>query len=340
MVAWISEYGLFLAKVLTFLLAALVLLAAVAAARGKQRRGEGVLQITSVNERLQRMSDRLAEQVLDKAGLKQRARQKKADQKARERHPEQRSRLYVLDFHGDIKASALDSLRHEVTAVLEMARPADEVLVRLESGGGMVHAYGLAAAQLVRLREAGIPLVVSVDKVAASGGYMMACIADRILAAPFAMLGSIGVVAQLPNFNKLLKKHDVDYEMLTAGEYKRTLTLFGENTDKGREKFQQDLENIHALFKVFVSRYRPALDIDKVATGEVWFGSDALERALADSLTTSDEYLSRRAADSDVYELHYVMRKGLQERVAAGMSSSADRLLLTWLSRLNNQYFH
>lgn len=340
MVAWISEYGLFLAKVMTFLLAALVLLAAVAAARGKQRRGEGVLQVTSVNERLQSMSDLLAEEVLDKPARKQRARQLKIERKARERNPEQRSRLYVLDFHGDIKASALDSLRHEVTAVLELARPTDEVLVRLESGGGMVHAYGLAAAQLVRLREAGIPLVVSVDKVAASGGYMMACIADRILAAPFAMLGSIGVVAQLPNFNRLLKKHDVDYEMLTAGEYKRTLSLFGENTDKGREKFQQDLENIHSLFKLFVSRYRPVLDVDRVATGEVWFGSDALERALVDSLTTSDEYLSRRAADSDVYELHYEIRKGLQERVAAGMSGSLDRLLLTWLSRFNNQHFH
>ena len=105
------------------------------------------------------------------------------------------------------------------------------------------------------------------DKVAASGGYMMACIGDRILSAPFAVLGSIGVVAQIPNLHRLLKKHDVDYEVLTAGEYKRTLTVFGENTDKGRQKFQEDLELTHVLFKDFVSRYRPQLDIDQVLGG-------------------------------------------------------------------------
>ncbi|MFZ2288520.1 MAG: protease SohB [Halopseudomonas yangmingensis] len=337
---WMSEYGLFLAKVMTVLLAVLAVMLMVAVSRGQRRRGEGELQVTPLNQRLERMSDRLAASVLSRPGLKQRNRERKRLDKAREKEAESRPRVYVLDFHGDIKASALEGLRHEITAVLELARPKDEILVRLESGGGMVHAYGLAAAQLVRVREAGIPLVVSVDKVAASGGYMMACIGDRILAAPFAMLGSIGVIAQLPNFNRLLKKHDVDFEMLTAGEYKRTLTLFGENTEKGREKFQQDLENIHKLFKEFVSRYRPELNVGEVATGEVWFGSEALERSLVDSLITSDQYISSRVADADLFEVHFVVRKRLQEKLAGSLSTAVDRLLLTWLSRLNKQYFH
>ena len=184
-----------------------------------------------------------------------------------------------------------------------------------------------------------LPLTVCVDKVAASGGYMMACIADRILAAPFAMLGSIGVVAQLPNFHKVLRKHDIDYEMLTAGEYKRTLTLFGENTEKGREKFQEDLENIHRLFKQFVGRYRPALNIDEVATGEVWFGSEALEKALADELKTSDEYISQRIRQADVFEVHFQRPKKLQDRFSSTASATLDRLLLTWVSRFHNQRF-
>ena len=173
----------------------------------------------------------------------------------------------MLDFDGDIKASAVEHLRHEITALLSLATPQDEVVVRLESGGGMVHSYGLAPRNWRRIRQAGVPLTICVDKVAASGGYMMACIGDRILSAPFAILGSIGVVAQLPNLHRLLKKHDVDFEVLTAGEYKRTLTVFGENTDKGREKFQEDLEITHELFKDFVARYRPQLAIDEVATG-------------------------------------------------------------------------
>lgn len=245
----------------------------------------------------------------------------------------------MLNFNGDIKASALESLRHEVTAVLELATPRDEIVLRLESGGGMVHAYGLAASQLTRVRDAGVPLTICVDKVAASGGYMMACIGDRVLAAPFAMLGSIGVVAQLPNFHRVLKKHDVDYEMLTAGEYKRTLTLFGENTEKGREKFQEDLENIHRLFKQFVSRYRPVLNVDEVATGEVWFGTEALQKALADEIRTSDEYISQRIRQADVFEVHFHRPKKLQDRLSSTMSAALDRLLLTWVSRLYNQRF-
>lgn len=336
---WLAEYALFLAKAFTIVVAIFLVLMMLAALKSRSRRSEGVLTVNRLNEQLARSTERLGSAVLEKAAFKSMQKARKLAEKGRAKGDPDRVKVFVLNFDGDIKATALENLRHEVTAVLELATPKDEVVVKIESGGGMVHAYGLAASQLVRVRDAGVPLTVCVDKVAASGGYMMACIGDRILAAPFAMLGSIGVVAQIPNFNKLLRKHDVDYEMLTAGEYKRTLTLFGENTEKGREKFQEDLESIHRLFKDFVGRYRPILDIETVATGEVWFGLEALENALADELKTSDEYISQRIRTADVFEVHYAVRKRMQDKLASGLSASLDRLLLTWASRFHNQRF-
>ncbi|MDC0524502.1 protease SohB, partial [Porticoccaceae bacterium] len=214
------------------------------------------------------------------------------------------------------------------------ATPKDEVLLRLESSGGMVHSYGLASSQLDRLRKKNIPLTVCVDKVAASGGYMMACVADKILAAPFAIIGSIGVIAQMPNFNKVLKKHDVDFELLTAGEHKRTLTMFGENTDKGREKFIEELEETHELFKDYVSTRRPQVDIDKIATGEIWYGARAQDMALIDDIQTSDEYLVSRIEEADVFKISYVFKKKLHERLGLAAEESADRLLVKWWARL------
>lgn len=168
---------------------------------------------------------------------------------------------------------------------------------------------------------------------------MMACIGEKIISAPFAVLGSIGVVAQLPNLHRLLKKHDIDFEVLTAGEYKRTLTIFGENTEKGRQKFQEDLEITHELFKNFVARYRPQLAIDEIATGEVWLGMSALEKQLVDELKTSDEYLAERAKTAELFHLHYAEKKSLQERIGLAASVALDRFALTWLSRLNQQRF-
>ena len=233
-----------------------------------------------------------------------------------------------------ISASAVGHLREEITAVLTQATPNDEVLLKLESAGGMVHSYGLASSQLDRLRKKNVPLTVCVDKVAASGGYMMACVADKILAAPFAIIGSIGVVAQMPNFNKVLKKHDVEFELLTAGEHKRTLTMFGENTEKGREKFIEELEDTHQLFKDYVSTRRPQVDIEKIATGEIWFGSRAKDMALIDDIQTSDEYLVSRIEEADVFEVAYVFKKKLHQRLGIAAEESADRLLLKWWSRL------
>ncbi|WP_248798641.1 protease SohB [Pseudomonas sp. MWU13-2105] len=337
---FVAEYASFLAKTVTLVVAIVVVLVTAAALRSKgRRRSAGQLQVSKLNDFYKGLRERLEQGVFDKDQLKSLRKQQAKGEKKHKKQPESKPRVFVLDFDGDIKASATESLRHEITALLSLATPKDEVVLRLESGGGMVHSYGLASSQLARLRQAGVPLTICIDKVAASGGYMMACIGDKIISAPFAFLGSIGVVAQLPNVNKLLKKHDIDFEVLTAGEYKRTLTVFGENTEKGREKFQQDLDITHHLFKNFVSQYRPQLAIDEVATGEVWLGVAALDKQLVDELKTSDEYLAERAKHAELFHLHYAERKSLQERVGLAAGASLDRVLLNWWSRLTQQRF-
>ncbi len=336
---FLAEYAGFLARTVTVVVAIVVVLLVIAVLRQKGQRSSGHLSVRKLNEFYRELREHLEDSVLHKDQLKRQRKAEAKAHKAEQKKPVEKPRVFVLDFDGDIKASATEQLRHEVTAVLSMAQPADEVVVRLESGGGMVHAYGLASSQLARLRDAGVPLTVCVDKVAASGGYMMACVANRVLAAPFAVLGSIGVVAQLPNVHRLLKKHDIDVEVLTAGEFKRTLTVFGENTEKGREKFQEDLELTHQLFKGFVSRYRPQLNIDKVATGEIWLGLSALEHELVDALQTSDEYLARRANEAELFQLRFINRKSLQERIGLAASVAIDRVLLGWWERLLQQRF-
>ena len=336
---FLAEYASFLAKTVTLVVAILVVLVTLAALRGRGRKTAGQLQVSKMNEFYKGLRDKLEQSLLSKDQLKALRKQQAKVDKKQKKQPEEKPRVFVLDFEGDIKASATESLRHEITALLTLATPADEVVLRLESGGGMVHSYGLASSQLARIRQAGIPLTICIDKVAASGGYMMACIGQKIISSPFAILGSIGVVAQLPNVNRLLKKHDIDYEVLTAGEYKRTLTVFGENTEKGREKFQQDLDITHQLFKNFVAQYRPQLEIDQIATGEVWLGVAAVEKLLVDELKTSDEYLSERAKQAQLFHLHYVQRKSLQERVGLAASHSAERVADSLWSRLTQQRF-
>lgn len=352
---FINEYGLFLAKVITIVIAIGFVAGLVAAAGSKNRkRGDkGHVEVVKLNDRFKHMTHALKQAALDDAERKADAKAEKKQEKAEQAEKKKalkaqakgdgkpkdsdKKRVFVLDFNGDIKASATDSLREEITAVLSLARPSDEVVVKLESGGGLVHSYGLASSQLARIRDRHIPLTVCVDKVAASGGYMMACVADRILAAPFAVLGSIGVVAQLPNFHKLLKKNNIDFEMFTAGEYKRTVTMFGENTKKGRDKFVEDLEDTHILFKEFVSEHRPQVEIDKVATGEIWFGRRAQSVKLIDELKTSDEYLVQLAEKADVFEVSFVHKKSLPEKLGMATEGAVDRLLLRWWQRSNNQ---
>ena len=249
---------------------------------------------------------------------------------------EERKRVFVLDFNGDIRASEVDLLREEISAVLAFASPSDEVVLRLDSAGGMVHSYGLAASQLERIKAAKIKLTICVDEVAASGGYMMACLADKLIAAPFSILGSIGVVAQLPNFHRVLKKHGVDYETFTAGEYKRTVTMFGENTEKGKEKFIEEIQDTHLLFKEFVAQARPNIDIDQVATGEVWFGRRALEHNLVDELNTSDDFLMKICESADVYQVRYEIKKSFGERISEMTVKTTTKVVTNTLEKMTS----
>lgn len=353
MIEFLTQYGLFLAKTATLVVAILLVVVLIVslASRRRQHQTEGHIEVKCLNDKYKDLYEALEENVIDEELLRQRIKderkQEKADAKARrkaakkgELEEEDKKRIYVIDFDGDMSASATDQLREEVTAILSIARAdKDEVVINLESPGGMVHAYGFAASQLERLRRKQIQLTICVDKVAASGGYMMACIGNHIIAAPFAVIGSIGVVAQLPNFHRLLKKHEIDYEVLTAGEYKRTLTVFGQNTDKGREKFVEELEETHQLFKDFVQEYRPSLEISKVATGEIWYGRQALKQGLVDSIMTSDEYLTEAANDADLYKVSYQYKKGLQDRLGELAADSSDKLLLRWWQRLGQRPF-
>ena len=313
---FISEYGLFLAKALTIVFSILLVMFFFFAASQRSKVGEdGRIEVKKLNESLDSLTDSLRTAILPISAQKKEQKRQKKERKSRARESkDDKPRAFIIDFKGDIQASAVTSLREEVTAVLAVAEERDEVLVRLESPGGVVHGYGLAASQLKRVRNKNIRLTVSVDKVAASGGYMMACIADNVISAPFALLGSIGVVAEIPNFHRLLKKNEVDYELVTAGEYKRTLTIFGENTEKGREKFAEELEDIHLLFKDFVSENRPSVSIEEVATGEAWFGTRALERKLVDELKTSDEYILELCTERDVFQVQYIQNKNRLDR--------------------------
>jgi len=318
------EYGLFLLKVVTIVVAIVVIIA-VAASAGRKASQEG-LEVESINKKYKALASSLRQAVLNKDQQKKAAKQEKKRDKAEAKEVSDRPRSFIINFKGDLKASAVPSLREEVSAVLDVATDDDEVVICLENHGGVVHEHGLAASQLARIRDRDIPLTVCVDKVAASGGYLMACVASKIYVAPFAILGSIGVLAQIPNFNRLLDSHGVDFEQVTAGKYKRTVTMFGENTDEDRAKLKEELEDVHGLFKAAVSKYRPGLDLDKVATGEHWYGTTALDLGLADEIKTSDELLTELAVDRDLYQLTYRIKQPLQKRLMANIDSTLEKV--------------
>lgn len=362
MAEFFFEYGLFAAKVITFILVLLIAIVAFVLILSGRERDNETIEIEKINDKFDAMRDALEAEVLSKEELKalkkQRKKEEKDEEKAhkkklKEREKAQsngtleisdknrsddeddtsendemeRGRLFVLRFMGDMQASEVESLREAITSVVLVAKPSDEVLVILDSAGGLVHNYGLGASQLRRLREHNIPLTVSVDLVAASGGYMMACVANKIIAAPFAVVGSIGVLAQIPNFNRLLEKYDVDIEQHTAGEFKTTLTMLGKNTDKARRKFQEELEDTHVLFKRFVKENRPILDIDKLATGEHWYGTEALNLKLIDEVMTSDDYLLNKSKHADIYEVNYLISESLSEKLSTFFHGMSMKLL-------------
>ena len=329
MAEFFLEYGLFLAKTITLVVAFVaIVLVVVAVASRKQPQGKDSIEIKKLNQKYDDMAMAVNSNILTKDEIKKISKEVKQKQKAKAKSKskeEQRKRIFVLNFHGDIRASAVASLREEITAILMVANENDEVFVKLDSGGGIVNAYGLAASQLMRVRDRNIPLTVAVDKVAASGGYMMACVANKILAAPFSIVGSIGVVAQIPNFHRLLKKHDIDFEQFTAGEFKRTVTMFGENTEEARVKFRKEVEDLHLLFKDFITKHRPQVDIVEVSTGEHWPGIRALENQLVDELKTSDDFLLENSKTADLFEIKYTTKKSVLEKLGFQMQQLVDK---------------
>jgi len=348
---FLFEYLMFLAQAATVVVALLIVISSLASlrSRGQPKSNEGRLTIHKLNDHIRDLKYSLESSVIDsdlakkarkleskeesKKNKRAKKEQKKAlrdrktqDERQNSEVAETEKRAFVVLFEGDVKASSLDNLRLEITAILTLANEADEVVVCIESPGGMVHSYGLAASQLQRIKAKGIPLTVAVDKVAASGGYLMACVADKIIAAPFALLGSIGVVAQIPNVHKLLKKNDVDVELLTAGKYKRTLSIFGENTDEGRQKFIEEIEDVHLLFQEFVTSNRPGLDIEEVSTGEAWYGKRALDLNLVDQLLTSDEYIVDLCAERSVYQVEWEINKSPVDKFLGKVNGTLDRV--------------
>ncbi|GFD68434.1 protease SohB [Alteromonas sp. KUL106] len=342
---FLYEYGLFVAKSVTLVVAFIVVVSTIVGVASKQKQGKGQLEIVSISEQLKDVTNYAKHVLLDKNALKKLAKEQKKEAKAKSKAKDKeqddssaKSRLFVIDFKGSMDANEVDHLREEITAILCVANEADEVLVRLESGGGVVHGYGLAASQLQRIKEKGLKLTIAVDKVAASGGYMMACVADKLLASQFAYIGSIGVLAQLPNFNKLLKKNDIEFEQHTAGEFKRTLTIFGENNDEGRAKFKEEIEEIHVLFKDFVQSQRPDMNIDKVATGEYWPGIKAKSLGLVDDITTSDDYILSQYPAREIFSVKYAVKKNVAEKLGMSVARVAERVFMKSMNKARHWF--
>ncbi|OQW53688.1 MAG: protease SohB [Proteobacteria bacterium SG_bin7] len=329
---YLWQLGLFAGKALLVVVAIVTVLMVFFGLLMRQR-GLHHLEIENLNEKHKDLADLLKSQILDKKDLKAEKKKNKKAEKDKIESQVEKKRAYVIDFDGDIRASNVNCLREEITTVLRVCRPNDEVIVRLESSGGLVHSYGLAASQLERVKREKIKLTVCVDKVAASGGYMMACVADQIIAAPFAILGSVGVLAQVPNFHRLLKKHDIDYQEITAGEYKRTISVLGEITPQGKEKFMEQIGDTHELFKEYVATHRPQVSLSEIATGEHWFGLRALKMKLADRLDTSDSYITSLEKDFDIYRVAYAAKKKLSEKIASAVQISLERILEKILSQ-------
>ncbi len=324
----LDVFGFFI-KAAIIILGLLLLLST--AIKGKV---EDKISVKDLNKRFKKYKNALLEEFLDKKAFKKELNAQTKGDKSSSKNPTLRPRSFYIHFNGDIRASAVEQLREVVTAILTVATSKDEVIVDLESPGGMVHGYGLAASQLQRIKDAGVPLTICVDKVAASGGYMMACLADKIIAAPFAIIGSVGVVASVPNFNKILKKNDVDYYQITSGKFKRTLTLMGEVTAEGLEKFKEDIEETHELFKKHIKTFRPQVDIERIATGEHWFGQTALQLNLVDALGTSDDYLFKQSVHRDIKEVSFSVKKTLKDKIAEGLALSINRVTDTVLDNL------
>ncbi|WP_374030139.1 protease SohB [Bdellovibrio bacteriovorus] len=336
----LQNIGIFAAQTFIILFAILAVIIVIALIASRAAGPKTEIQVELLHKRYKEFRNLLKSQTMTKNERKELKKKLKEEHKAQETQSrDHEKKIFVLDFEGDIKASAVENLREEVTAVLTIATPEDEVVVRVESPGGVVHGYGLAASQLLRIREKQIPLTVCIDKVAASGGYLMSCTANKILSAPFAIVGSIGVVAQVPNFNRLLKRHDVEYKEYTAGEYKRTVSLLGEITEKGEEKFKQQLEETHVLFKSFVQKFRPNMNMSEIATGEYWYGDQALTKGLVDEIRTSDDYLMALSEKHQIVKVKFEQHESLSDKLTGIIGKAFHKGSLSILQELETRRF-
>ena len=333
----LADYLVFLLKVFTIAVAITVpLLLIIGSSKGKTQ-SKGKLAITNLSEKFEDMGNVVRSSNMNPKELKKFY--KDISKNKKKKTDEKEPSIFVLNFNGDIQASEVEKLKYEINAILLSESECKEVVVKVESGGGSAYAYGLCAAELKRLVDNDISLTVCIDKVAASGGYLMSCVATKIIAAPWAIVGSIGVIAQLPNFHRLLKKNLIDFEMHTAGEFKRTLTTLGENTEEGREKFKADLEDLHVIFKDFVKEQRPEVDTAIVATGEVWQGEEAVRVGLVDSLETSDNYLVNLSKDATLFEIEYIEKKNLSERFAFSMQLILEKSVIKFYDLINRDRY-
>ena len=325
---FLSEYLMFLFKTLTIVIsiALIIITYFYIKSKLKKSKDDGVLIIKDLSRHYYELKLQMLKTLSSKHKIKESIREFKKILKEK-KGKEDKQNTYVLKFNGNIKATAVESLKEEITAILSIAHKSDKVVLVLESPGGTVSGYGLAASELSRIKNKGIQLIVIVDKVAASGGYMMACIANQIIAAPFAVIGSIGVVSQLPNFNQLLKDKGIEYEQITSGKYKRTVTMFGKNTDEDRRKLQLELEEIHNQFKSLIKKQRPSVDIEKISTGEYWLAEKAKELKLVDDLMTSDEYLMNlHESGSNIYQIEYKKEPSLMNKLSIACNNVKDIL--------------
>ena len=331
MMDFLLNYGLFLAKTVTLVFFIIVVILLIVSASQKNSSADDQIEIKNLSKKFANLKKLMLASTTSKKEFKQLQKQdKQSSKKESSKIQASDQRVFVINFVGNIKATAVKHLRKEITALLSIATDKDEVVICLENSGGLVHEHGLAASQLQRIRQRGIPLTVAVDKVAASGGYMMACVADRIIAAPFSVLGSIGVIAQMPNFNKLLERHGIEYEQIKAGDLKRTITMFGKNTDQDRAHFTEQMQETHDLFKEFVAENRTELDMEQVATGEHWLGKKALQLKLVDELMTSDDYLLQKSQEATVYEITHRSPKSVGEKLMGNVQSVYEKTLTQW----------
>ena len=325
--ALLGNYLLFMAKCATLLGLLFIFIAAIIATASKAKTKKKIkISARSLNEHYQGLKQVIFELTQDKKSHKAQKKEQKTLEKKHAKH--NKPRLFIINFKGDVQAHAASALNEQINTILLSHQPDDEVLLRLESPGGVVPGYGLAAAQLTRLRDKNIPLTIAIDKVAASGGYLMASVANQVIAAPLAIIGSIGVIAQLPNFHRLLEKNHIDYEQVMAGKHKRTLTIFGQNTQQGREKLQSEVDETLVLFKSHIQKFRPQVIIDNVATGEHWYGSQALDLKLIDAIQTSDDFILSNLDEKQLIQIECHEKQSKIDKLMKASYSAYQKMVL------------